>query len=415
MSATATTTNAKPAETEPKIRVWILFFIVFVNLIGFGIIQPLFPLYADRLGASPQVITLTIAAYSIGQFLTAPLWGRLSDAYGRRPVLLISFIGVIGTYILLGLAESVEVLFIARCAAGLFAGSISASYAYMTDITSEADRARGMALLGAAFGMGLIFGPVLGGGIASANLGDITFLVTALVAGGMSLLASLGVYFFLPESLPASDRQPMKRWLPEPKMPNFDPVFNRPRLSLLIVIYILVMMSITLNTSIMTLWVAYELDYGGREVGYLFGYVGVISVATQLLAVARLTKLLGEWRLVQAGIVSMVLGLLLMGLVENVFFLAPALTLMTFGSGICNPALSSLVSKEATANERGVLLGIYQSAGSFGRVLGPLISGVLFAQVAMIAPFIFAAIVLLPGLVMAVLFAKDTRTMPDRV
>ena len=149
--------------------------------------------------------------------------------------------------------------------------------------------------------------------------------------------------------------------------------------------------------------------------GYLFGYVGVVSVATQLLAVALLTKLLGEWRLVQAGIISMVLGLLLMGLVENVFFLAPALTLMTFGSGICNPALSSLVSKEAAADERGVLLGIYQSAGSFGRVLGPLISGVLFAQVAMIAPFMFAAIVLLPGLVMAVVFAKDTRATPDQV
>lgn len=403
-----------PAETKSKIKVWILFFIVFVNLIGFGIIQPLFPLYADRLGASPEIVTLTIAGYSIGQFITAPLWGRLSDAYGRRPILLISFVGVIGTYILLGLAESVETLFVARCAAGLFAGSISASYAYMTDITSEADRARGMALLGAAFGLGLIFGPAIGGGIASANFGQATFLITALVAGGMSLLASLGVYFFLPESLPLSDLQPMKRWLPKLKMPNLDVARARPVLSLLIVLYILIMMSITLSTSILTLWVAYELDYGAQEVGYLFAYVGVVSVATQLLAVNRLTRLLGEWRLVQAGMVSMALGLLLMGLVDDAVLLAPALTFMTFGSGICNPALTSLVSKEATADERGVLLGIYQSAGSFGRIMGPLISGVLFAQVAMIAPFMFAAIVLLPGLVMAVVFSKDTPTPPSR-
>lgn len=403
-----------PAETKSKIKVWILFFIVFVNLIGFGIIQPLFPLYADRLGASPEIITLTIASYSIGQFITAPLWGRLSDAFGRRPILLISFTGAIGTYILFGLAESVGTLFVARCAAGLFAGSISASYAYMTDITSEADRARGMALLGAAFGMGLIFGPAIGGGIASANFGQATFFITALVAGGMSLLASLGVYFFLPESLALSDRQPMKRWLPEPKMPNLDIARARPILSLLIVLHILVMMSITLSTSILTLWVAYELDYGAQEVGYLFAYVGVVSVATQLLAVNRLTRSWGEWRLVQAGIVSMALGFLLMGLVDNAVLLAPALTLMTFGSGICNPALSSLVSKEATADERGVLLGIYQSAGSFGRVVGPLMSGVLFAQVAMIAPFIFAAVVLLPGLVLAVAFAKDTPTTPGQ-
>lgn len=403
-----------PAEMKSKIKVWILFFIVFVNLIGFGIIQPLFPLYADRLGASPEIITLTIASYSIGQFITAPLWGRLSDAFGRRPILLISFTGAIGTYILFGLAESVGTLFVARCAAGLFAGSISASYAYMTDITSEADRARGMALLGAAFGMGLIFGPAIGGGIASANLGQVTFFITALVAGGMSLLASLGVYFFLPESLALSDRQPMKRWLPEPKMPNLDIARARPILSLLIVLHILVMMSITLSTSILTLWVAYELDYGAQEVGYLFAYVGVVSVATQLLAVNRLTRLWGEWRLVQAGIVSMALGFLLMGLVDDAVLLAPALTLMTFGSGICNPALSSLVSKEATADERGVLLGIYQSAGSFGRVVGPLMSGVLFAQVAMIAPFIFAAVVLLPGLVLAVAFAKDTPTTPGQ-
>src|SRR5712692_7054519 len=181
----------------------ILFLIVFVDLVGFGLIIPLLPFYAERFGASPQQVTILMAVYSLMAMLAAPLWGRLSDRIGRRPVLMASMLAAALAYLWLGLASALWMLFAARAFAGACAGNIAAAQAYIADVTPPERRAKGMGMIGAAFGLGFIIGPVLGGIIAGDDLATADLATPGLIAAGLSLIACLGVVLLLPESLPA--------------------------------------------------------------------------------------------------------------------------------------------------------------------------------------------------------------------
>ena len=186
-----------------------LFLIVFVDLLGFGIIIPLFPFVAERMGADPWLITFGGAGiYSLAQVLAAPLWGRASDAFGRRPVLFVSMIGSVAGYVWMGLAGSLFMLIASRALSGLMAGNISAAFAYVADVTTPENRAKGLGMIGAAFGLGFMLGPVIGGLLGGTDPQTMNFTLPALVAAGLSALAALGTWLFLPESLKPEERKP---------------------------------------------------------------------------------------------------------------------------------------------------------------------------------------------------------------
>ncbi len=251
------------------------------------------------------------------------------------------------------------------------------------------------------FGLGLIFGPAIGGLVAGGDLASANFMTVALVAGSMSLLSLIGTYFLLPESLAPENRKPLEGRLIQVKAPNLDALQGRTTLFLLIGTTLLTYSALTLMTSVLPLWANRTLDFSPREVGYIFTYVGAVSAFVQGVAIGKLSKLFGDENLVSFGILTLGIGLTLLCFTDNNLSLAAALTVMSFGSACMGPALTSLVSKEAHESERGIVLGIYQSAHSLGRVIGPMLSGVFFAQISVIAPFWIGAIALVPGFAIA--------------
>ena len=203
----------------------IIFIIVFIDLLGFSLILPLLPFYAETFGASPTIVGLLVASYAAAQLIGAPLLGRLSDRFGRRPILLISILGTFVGFLMLGFAQSLWILFASRLLDGFTGGNISVAQAYITDITDEKNRARGLGLLGAAFGLGFIIGPAIGG-----TLSVYGYAIPAFVAAGFSLLALFGVIFFLPESLSSETRADLaNKKREEFSLGNFWKAINRPR------------------------------------------------------------------------------------------------------------------------------------------------------------------------------------------
>ena len=380
-----------------RMSMWVLMLTVFLNLIGFGLILPIFPLYAQGLGVSPILITFIMGAYSLGQFVTAPLWGRLSDSIGRRPIMIVSLIGFAVSYILLAYAESTEALFFTRCMSGIFAGNLAIAYAYMSDITSGEERAKGMGLLGAAFGVGLVVGPAIAGIIAEFFPED-AFFVTAWVAGGLSIVAVIGTVLFLPETLKPENRRPLTEWKLKPSVPKLDSIFRRPVLMALLIMSFLALTSIGVITSTMALWMSATLGATKSEVSYTYVAIGLVSAVIQGGLIGPLTRWLGDWKLAMWGIGFQCVGLFFMALSTGYGLFAVAIFLMSAGSSASNPAITSLVSKEAKDNEAGSVLGIFTSAGSLGRVLGPWSAGPLYASVSIAAPFFFGAALLLPAI-----------------
>lgn len=375
----------------------LLFLIVFVDLLGFGLIIPLFPFFGERLGASPTLITAGIAVYSLGQFVATPVWGRLSDAIGRKPIFMISMLGATLSYLWLGLAGSIGALIAARALGGVMAGNISAAYAYVADITTPQERARGMGILGAAFGLGFTLGPALGGMLAGADPNDVNVLRPSLVAAALALIAFLGSWLLLPESLPATQRKPPG----EPREGGASPfgiVAGRVDLGLLIGGMFVVALATTMMQSIYPLWASDQFGHGPRAVGWVFFALGLGAVFCQTLLVAPLSRRFGEKAVALTGIVLLGLGLVGMSVADTPLAFVLALLPYGMGAGLTMPSMSALASLHAGERERGAVLGAFQSASSLGRIVGPLAAGVLYQHGGLHSPFVVAALCSLPAL-----------------
>jgi MFS family permease len=375
----------------------LLFLIVFVDLLGFGLMAPLFPFFGERLGAAPSVITLGIASYSLGQFIATPVWGRLSDAYGRRPIFMVSLVGATISYVLLGLADSVWMLIAARALGGVMAGNVSAAYAYVSDITPPQGRARAMGILGAAFGLGFTLGPALGGFLAGNDPHDVNVLLPSLVAAGLSLLAFLGAWLVLPESLAQENRRPLGEKRTGGNSP-FGVLHDRRDLTLLVAVMMLVTLATTMMQSIYPLWASDEYGYGPRDVGLVFFFLGVAAVFCQTVLIGPLTRRFGEKAVAMGGIAFYSVGLLGMSLVSHSMLVLIPLALYGMGAGLVMPSMSSIVSLHAHARERGAVMGAFQASSSLGRILGPAFSGFLFQNAGSHSPFLVGAAVALPAL-----------------
>ena len=365
----------------------ILFLIVFVDLVGFGLIIPLLPFYAERFGASPQLVTLLLAIFSLMSMLAAPLWGRLSDRIGRRPVLMTSMAAAVLAYLWLGFAGELWMLFAARAFAGICAGNIAAAQAYIADVTPPEKRARGMGMIGAAFGLGFIIGPALGGIVAGDDLATADLTTPGLIAAGLSAVAFFGVVLLLPESLPAAVQARRAR----SRFAALYSAFGRPVLARLLAVFFLVILAFAGMEATFALWAMREYGWGPAQIGYVFTYVGLLSAVMQGGLIGPLTRRFGEERLMQSGLALIALGLLLLPVAGTLPPLIVAVTALSIGMGAMQPSLNSLISRRAGAEEQGEVMGVAQSVGSLARVLGPIIAGALFEAFGRNSPFLWGA------------------------
>jgi DHA1 family tetracycline resistance protein-like MFS transporter len=376
--------------------VLVLFTIIFIDLIGFGLVIPLLPFYAEQHHASPETVTLLMATYSFMQLFAGPLWGRLSDRHGRRPVLLLSLVGSVLSYLWLGFADSLWMLFGARALQGAMAGNIAAAQAYIADVTSPENRARGMGLIGAAFGLGFILGPAIGGLLAGSDPNAPDVQLPFLLGAGLSAAAFVGALVFLKESL-----DPMRRRFGKNRLEAVGSALARPRLRLLIFLYFVIIFAFAGMETTFAMWAKRQLGWGPEPVGYLFAYVGVLSAAMQGGLIGRLTKRFGEERVVVAGNAAIVLGLAALPLATSLPLLLVASAFLSLGLGMTQPALNSLISRQAGAHEYGEVMGVAQSTGSLARILGPAFAGLLFGQLGRNAPYVAGAVIMLGAVLLA--------------
>ena len=387
-----------------------LILIVFINLLGFGILLPLIPFYAVKLDLSITAVTfVTMGVYSLAQFVASPFVGKLSDRIGRKPVLAITMFGTALSYAILIFAESVELLIVSRILGGLNAGNLATAFAYVADTTTEENRAKGLGMLGAALGMGFVIGPAFGGLLAGESMETANYVAPALASTAMSFIAGVCVILFLKESLSDEIRQAIKD---KPKIPFGERLriaFGRQTLSLLVLTGFVYMVAFAMFETIYPLWGADTLELGPQGIGFTLLYIGIISVIVQGGAIGPLTKKFGEHKLVLAALVLVGVGLLALANSFHLWSALVSLTLISTGGSLFNPSVSSLVSKDAEATEQGAALGIFQGAGSLARVIGPIVAGLLADYYGFGAPYVFGAILIVPTIVVVLRLLQKSR------
>ena len=387
----------------------ILFIIVFINLVGFGIIIPLLPFYGEHFDASPDQVTLLMASYSFAQFVSAPLWGRLSDKHGRRPILLISLAGTALGYVWLAGAPDLGSLYLARAWGGIMAGSISCAFASMADITSENDRAKGMGLIGAAFGLGFIAGPAIGGILAGSDIANTNFTLPSLVAAGFSGLALMFATIFLKESLTLELRSDISNQTSTERWTRLNLTISRPEVRNTLILTFMAVFVFAALEATFAMWTERTFGWGVAQNGYIFAYTGILSAIVQGTIVGPMSKKWGEPALIQQGFVALLIGLVMIPFSDTLEFLLIAMAIVTYGFSLASPALSSRLSLQVSKRDQGTVLGIGRSASTLARAMGPMGSGYVFVFLGKDWPFFVGA--LLMFLVLAVsVSAKFLRT-----
>jgi MFS family permease len=383
----------------------ILFLIVFIDLVGFGVIIPLLPFYGVHFGASPTAVTWMMACYSLAQFFFSPILGRLSDRVGRRPVLLVSLVASIVSYLWLGFANALWMLFAARLLSGAGAGNIAAAQAYITDVTPPEGRAKAMGMIGAAFGLGFTVGPALGGLVAGSAPDATDLSRPAFVAAGLSALALAIALARLKESRPPQSRDGEAR---PSRLRVARDLLGRPTLRQLVLLFFIATSAFAAMETTYALWTNSAFGWGPAQVGLVFLYVGMVLVVVQGALIGRLSRRFGEARLVAAGAALIAAGLFALPFALSLPRLMVVNTLLPLGMGLLNPSMTSLISKEAGADERGGVLGVAQSAGSLARIIGPAVAGPLFTVFGRDAPYYASAAVMTLAVAMALRLTRAT-------
>ena len=352
---------------------------------GFGIVIPLLPIYAKQMNATPFAAGALIAVYSLMQLVFAPAWGRISDDIGRRPVLLMCLAGSAMSYLLLAGAWRLEVLFFARLLAGVAGASIPVAQAYIADVTGPAERARGMGLIGAAFGLGMVIGPALGGGLSL--LGP---RVPEGFAAGLCLANVLVAAYRLPESLPGSVGRPAPFRHPL-SLASLRDAAARPGAAALLAVFFLVTLGFAVLEGTFSLAAADRYGYSQAQVDWLWVYMGLVAVVVQGWLVGRLARRLPDRALIVLGSAALGLGFLGIPFAGSAIGLLTALALVVGGQGLASPSLSSLISKTVEESVYGEALGVSQSLSAGARVLGPAGGGLIFSRFDASAAYLAAA------------------------
>jgi DHA1 family tetracycline resistance protein-like MFS transporter len=379
---------------SPRRQLAALFLFCVIDTLGFGILIPLVPYMAERFGTPPQFITPVLGSYSLCQLLAAPWWGRLSDRFGRRPVLMSSLFGACLSYVLLAFAHNIWWLLAARMLAGVMAGNIAAAFAYASDVSAPERRAATLGLVGAAIGIGFTLGQPIGGLLAGKDAHTASFTAPAVVAACLSVCAILIVRFVLPESHTAAHRALHPD---SPRRGAWQLLRERPALALLAGSTLAVTYSQSILESIFALWALGRFGVGARPVGFLLFGIALPALLMQGGLVRVLAPRLGEGRLASLGALCYVAGLVLIACSVSVRMAVAGLLLCGSGLGAYNPSASALASRQSRGHDRGAVMGAYVASASLARVLGPLSSGALYAALGPAAPFLVGACVTLPA------------------
>jgi DHA1 family tetracycline resistance protein-like MFS transporter len=373
-----------------------LFIVVVIDVLGFGIVIPLIPYMAAELGASPTINTWILGIYSGCQLLATNMWGRLSDRFGRRPILLTSMVGACASYVMLAFAHSIAMLFVARAVAGFMAGNLSAAMAYASDISLPADRTRTMGAVGAAIGIGFMLGPAIGGVMAGEQLAAVSFLRPALLSAALSLTAMLLVLVMLPESHTAEARRAQAD--APPRLHAWQLLRRLPGLRWLALATLLVTFAVATLESIFAIWAMNRYQVGPRTVGMALFALAIVAVGMQGGLMRRLAPRYGETRLAIAGILFLAGGVLSVAFGSALWLVIIGMMACGLGTGLFNPSALALASVEAQAHNRGAVMGTYQTGTSLARVIAPFASGPMYMHVGPNAPFVLAGVVTLQAL-----------------
>jgi DHA1 family tetracycline resistance protein-like MFS transporter len=369
----------------PRRALTTLFLIAFADLVGFGIVIPLLPLYAEHYHPAPWVFGLLMASYSAMQFLFSPILGRLSDRVGRRPVLLVSLTGSVVGFVMFALADSLIWLFASRLLAGIAGGNIATAQAVIADTTPPEDRARGMGLIGAAFGLGFIAGPALAG-----LLVPISPSAPGWGAAACSAVAFTMALLYLPETRPAGAAA--SGAAPASGVARIAFAWRHPELAPLILIGFAVVTGFAAFEVTFAQYLHDRLALPHSSVSFLFVYIGVLAAVVQGVLVGRATRWLGERRLVIGGLALGAAGLLLLASAHRLAVVLAVLPVLSLGIGMVMPSLSSLVSRGAAADQQGMALGAFQGISSLARVVGPFAAEVALGRWGVAAPQVGAAV-----------------------
>jgi len=368
----------------------IIFLTIFVNLIGFGIIIPLLPFYAQTFGASPLMIGSLFAIFSLCQLIAAPALGDLSDRYGRRPILIFSLLGTVASFVMLALAHTLTVLFLARIVDGLSGGNISTARAYVADITEPKDRARAYGLIGAAFGLGFILGPALSG-----VLSKVSYTAPIWAAAALTLVATAMAWLWLPETVhraQAGTGNPF-RYLPE--------LLRRPILRRVLVIDFVYWFAFAVFQTTFALFAAIRFGFDAPKTGYFFAAFGVLGAVVQGGFIRPVVRRLGDKSTFMLGLSLAAVGLVAAALTHSVAMFAVTLVPLALGIGFGHPTVSSMVSRAGRGDEQGRVQGAASAVESLGRTLGPMWGSASLQHFGEGTPYVSAAVFLMVTLLLS--------------
>ncbi|MCC2678491.1 MAG: multidrug resistance protein [Pseudobdellovibrio sp.] len=385
--------------SQDKKPLVIIFLTVFIYLLGFGIVIPSIPLLSVQLGATAFETGLLMSAYSFMQFIFSPFWGRLSDKYGRRPILLFCLAGEAVSYLLFAQAQSLGFLFFARLLSGFFGASISTASAYISDITPANERSKGMALIGAAFGLGFLFGPAIGGALTiwAEHISTDPFFRTSFSSYWVAGLCAV-TFFFALQFLKESRQFGISKAAEQPLHKRLIHYFKVDTVGPLMFVFMLSSLAMSTMEATLILYTKDKFGWGLKEVSFGFAYIGVIIVITQGYLVRRLIPKLGEKHVLRAGLTFMTIGFSGIVISDSIWILAVAQTFLAVGVGFTNPSTLGSISLLTNADEQGTVLGTTQGMSSLGRIIGPAVGGALYSALTIQSPFILSGAMALLGL-----------------
>ncbi|MFM8480447.1 MAG: MFS transporter [Gammaproteobacteria bacterium] len=386
-------------------RLGVLWLVVFISLAGFGITTIPFPFVAENLGASDFWKTFGgSGVFSLFQLIATPIWGRFSDAYGRKPILILSTGGTILAFAWLAFASTLESLLVARAFGGIMSGNLAAAFAYATDVTDPQNRAKGLGIVASAFGIGFAVGPPLGG-LLGTDGGIPSMHWPGIASAVLSAIAFLGTIFLLPESLPKELRKPIgkpkaRSEAVESDVSPIKAMLSNPVLIGLVMSSLFVAIAAGAMQSVFQFWGRDLFNYSLRDIGVHFMVFALLSAVGQAGLVGPLVKRFGEKRLSLMAIGGVAVGLMLFATAQNDAMVWAAICVFGLANGLFLPVITSLVSFEADARSRGAVMGMFNASSSAGRIVGPALSGPVYFKLGPAAPFVISAVLAIIGAIL---------------